>query len=210
MARRDGGRCVWLTPGTRRCQRCGADNPRERWPTYPVVKEKLSEKLARPPEICHYRYILGGRQIMTSEQSIDAKEVIFINERAERDYKSIPIDVRERADQAVTQLQNMMPLVNKMFTQMKGSLARVDEVILPHDTNTYRIYFLQCGYALYILDAGMKKSLHGDELPKWEVERLIDRRDRALAHYKANEDAFKLDAKARNMRRDTMGKGTSL
>lgn len=147
---------------------------------------------------------------MTSEQSIDAKEVIFINERAERDYKSIPIDVRERADQAVTQLQNMMPLVNKMFTQMKGSLARVDEVILPHDTNTYRIYFLQCGYALYILDAGMKKSLHGDELPKWEVERLIDRRDRALAHYKANEDAFKLDAKARNMRRDTMGKGTSL
>ena len=43
---------------------------------------------------------------MTSEDSLDIREVIFINERCRVDYESMPVDVRESADQAIEALQN--------------------------------------------------------------------------------------------------------
>jgi hypothetical protein len=50
---------------------------------------------------------------MTSEDSLDIREVIFINERCRVDYESMPVDVRESADQAIDALQNARPLPAK-------------------------------------------------------------------------------------------------
>jgi hypothetical protein len=57
---------------------------------------------------------------MASEDSLDIREVIFINERCRVDYESMPADVRESADQAIDALQNARPLPVKLCQWLLG------------------------------------------------------------------------------------------
>lgn len=60
---------------------------------------------------------------MTSEDSLDIREVIFINERCRVDYESMPVDVRESADQAIDALQNARPLPPKLCQPLHAKLS---------------------------------------------------------------------------------------
>src|SRR5688572_27199294 len=106
---------------------------------------------------------------MTSWDSVDIRELIFINERCRFDYASLPEDVRESADQTMDALQNGRPVSPKMRQPLHGKLSGIDEIRLPYDDNTYRIYVtLKCPWAIIALDAGMKKSTEGKSIPKWQ------------------------------------------
>jgi phage-related protein len=99
---------------------------------------------------------------MTSEDSLDIREVIFINERCRVDYESMPVDVRESADQAIDALQNARPLPAKLRQPLHAKLSGVTEIRLAHDDNTYRVYVtLKCPWIIMVLDAGIKKSTEG-------------------------------------------------
>lgn len=126
---------------------------------------------------------------MTSDASIDVREVIFINSDAECGYDALPSDVIELSDGAVTALQNgHSPARKGMWRMLRGKLAGIGEIRINNGTNTFRVYvWLGCNPALYILDAGMKKSPTGSEIPQWQQDRLIDRRERAAAHCRDNQ-----------------------
>jgi phage-related protein len=74
---------------------------------------------------------------------------------------------------------------------LSGKLAGIDEVRILFDDDTYRVYYLtQFKAAIYVLDAGMKKSAHEREIPKPQIDRLIERKKVAVAHYASNERWF--------------------
>jgi hypothetical protein len=72
---------------------------------------------------------------MTSEDSVDLREVIFINERCRVDYEAMPPDVRESADQSIDALQNALPLPAKLCQPLHGALAGIHEIRLLYDDN---------------------------------------------------------------------------
>ena len=127
---------------------------------------------------------------MTSDTSIDVREVIFINSDAESGYDGLPIGVGEVADGSVTLLQNgQVPARKGLWRVLKGKLRGIGEIRVNDGTNTFRVYvWLGCEPALYILDAGMKKSPTGSEIPHWQQDRLVDRRERAAKNCAENAD----------------------
>ena len=135
---------------------------------------------------------------MTSETSVDLKEVIFVNVRCKEDYENLPEDVCESADQALHTLQNNEHLSPKMVDLLKGGLAGIIEVKIPYDTDEYRIYIYQgCSYAVWVLDAGVKKSPKKKEIPKWQKERLKERLRKAVDASRDDEQRLKKDFEAR-------------
>jgi hypothetical protein len=60
---------------------------------------------------------------MTSQDSLDIREVIFVNERCRVDYEAMPAEVRESADQAIDALQNARPLPPKLYQSLSGTLT---------------------------------------------------------------------------------------
>ncbi len=118
---------------------------------------------------------------MTSDTSIDIREVIFINPNAESGYEELPAEVGETADGVLTLLQNgRIPERKGLWRTLRGKLGGVGEIRINDSTNTFRIYlWLGCDQAIYILDAGMKKSPTGNEIPQWQQDRLVERRNRA-------------------------------
>ncbi len=118
---------------------------------------------------------------MTSNTSIDIREVIFINPDAESGYEELPVEVGETADGVLTLLQNgRVPERKGRWRTLRGKLGGVGEIRINDSTNTFRIYlWLGCTQAIYVLDAGMKKSPTGNEIPQWQQDRLTDRRNRA-------------------------------
>lgn len=117
---------------------------------------------------------------MTSQESLDIREVIFVNERCRVDYEGMPEEVRESADQAIDALQNSRPLSPRMYQLLHGRLAGIREIRLSYDDNTYRVYVtLNCPWVIMVLDAGIKKSTEGKNIPKWQLERLEARRKKA-------------------------------
>lgn len=146
---------------------------------------------------------------MTSESSIDDREAIFINERCRIDYRAIPEPVLESADQAIDALQNGRRLPPKMFRPLKRNLAGVDEIRLPYDDDTYRIYVYQgCPSVIVVLDVGAKKSTEGGNIPKWQTERLAARLSTARRYCKDNEDELKSAHAERNARRMALENAT--
>lgn len=137
---------------------------------------------------------------MTSDESVDLKEVVFINQRAHLDYREMPPDVKEAADGALTEIQNERPLPRKLFTALKGHLSGIDEIRLPHDTDTYRVYVAIFRAAVYVLDAGIKKSKSGAAIPPNQTERLIERQKRAARDYEDHKAEFERDAERRRRR----------
>ena len=141
---------------------------------------------------------------MTSDASIDVREVIFINPDAEQGYDALAPDVIEMADGAVTALQNgRIPVRKGMWRVLRGKLAGIGEIRINNGTNTFRVYvWLGCEPALYILDAGMKKSPTGSEISQWQQDRLADRRERAAADCKQNQADLNQTFLERAARRD--------
>ena len=145
---------------------------------------------------------------MTSDTSIDVREVNFINPDAESGYDGLPASVGEVADGAVTLLQNgQVPVRKGLWRVLKGKLRGIGEVRINDGTNTFRVYvWLGCELALYILDAGMKKLPTGSEIPQWQQDRLVDRRERAARDCTDNADLEQAFAD-RAARREQRGQG---
>jgi phage-related protein len=118
---------------------------------------------------------------MTSETSIDIREVIFINSDAQTGYEVLPADVGEAADGAIPLLQNgRVPQRKGLWCMLEGKLAGIGEIRLDDNSDTFRIYlWLGCKQAIYVLDAGIKKSPRRNEIPQWQQDRLTERQKRA-------------------------------
>lgn len=124
---------------------------------------------------------------MTSGASGDLREVIFVNQAAQRDYGSLSPEVREAADARTTVLQNGGRLPVKQIRDLRGALSGIAEIRIFYDDDTYRVYFAaEYAEAIYILDAGMKKSPHDSDMPRWQADRLVARKRTADDHYSAN------------------------
>ena len=140
---------------------------------------------------------------MTSQDSLDIREVIFVNERCRVDYEAMPANVRESADQAIDALQNVRPLPPKLYQSLHGTLTGINEIRLGYDDNTYRVYVtLKCPWIIMVLDAGMKKSTEGKNIPKWQKERLETRHKKAREYCTVHEGALEADYDKRKARRE--------
>jgi phage-related protein len=129
--------------------------------------------------------------MMSALTSVDIREVVFVNEQAKHDYETMPAEVLLAADARTTAIQNHMRLPRNQRQPLKGKLADIDEARILFDDNTYRVYYLTSfKAAIYILDAGMKKSPRGSEISKPQVDRLIERKKVAVKHYMTNEKWF--------------------
>ena len=128
---------------------------------------------------------------MTSGASTDLKEVIFINQDAARAFAAMPPDVRETAEARTTILQNGGRLPAQQVHALHGNLAGISEMRVRFDDDTYRVYFAATfEKVIDLLDAGIKKSAHGNEIPRWQADRLQARMGRADAHYRLNKAAI--------------------
>jgi phage-related protein len=129
--------------------------------------------------------------MMSALTSVDIREVVFVNEQAKHDYEAMPAEVLLAADARTTAIQNHMRLPRNQRQALKGKLADIDEARILFDDNTYRVYYLTSfKAAIYILDAGMKKSPRGGEISQQQIDRLIERKKVAVKHYMANERWF--------------------
>lgn len=119
---------------------------------------------------------------MSSDASIDIRALIFINRDAEESYRSLPDEVRQAADARTSAIQNNERLPRGWRESLKGELAGIDEVI-------------------YILDAGMKKSPHGREIPRPQVDRLLVRKKAAREDYAEHKATYQAEKQKRLERR---------
>jgi phage-related protein len=144
---------------------------------------------------------------VTSEDSVDRREVIFINERCRVDYEAMPADVRESADQSIDALQNSRSLPVKLCQPLHGTLAGIHEIRLVYDDNAYRVYVtLKCSWIIMVLDAGAKKSTEGKNIPKWQKERLETRYKRAREYWELRDADLEADYEKRKARREEFAK----
>ena len=60
--------------------------------------------------------------------------------------------------------------------------------------------------AVYVLDAGMKKSKSGAAIPPNQTERLIERRKRVVKDYEDSKTEFEREAERRRQRHDYLVK----
>jgi phage-related protein len=139
---------------------------------------------------------------MVSDASIDIREVIFVNQAAEAAYRELPDEVRQATDARTTAIQNHARLPRDQRGSLSGDLAGIDEVKIGHDGDAYRVYHLvEFKAAIYVLDAGMKKSPRGGKIPQQQVERLVDRKKAARKDYAANKGAYEAEMGKRLVRR---------
>lgn len=121
---------------------------------------------------------------MTTVKSLDIREVIFVNQLAKDAYLSLPSDVREAADSRTDAIQNHGRLPRNQRESLSGELAGIDEIRISNDGNAYRVYYLvEFKAAIYMLDAGMKKSPRGGEIPKPQIAILVERKKKTKEHY---------------------------
>jgi phage-related protein len=114
----------------------------------------------------------------------------------------MPAEVLQAADARTTAIQDHMRLPRNQRQPLKGKLADIDEARILFDDNTYRVYYLTSfKAAIYILDAGIKKSPRGSEISKPQIERLVERKKVAVDHYLANERWFEARMSERLARR---------
>lgn len=84
----------------------------------------------------------------------------------------------------------------------------MSEFRMPHDGDTYRCYqFVEYDEVIYVLDAGIKKSPRGGQLPKEDKERLERRLVMARRAYEADKARIKADHAARSVLRSTPSAG---
>jgi hypothetical protein len=76
---------------------------------------------------------------MSSDASVDIREVIFVNRAAEEAYRGLPDEVRQAADARTTAIQNHQPLPRNQRQSLSGKLAGIDEVRILSDGDAYRV-----------------------------------------------------------------------
>jgi phage-related protein len=138
-----------------------------------------------------------------SPASIDVKEMVPIG-GAQADFDALPEDVRLEALAALTDLQNGRWPTGGRYKNLTGNdkLAGVGEIRLNQDGDTYRIYTVVAyREVLYLLDAGIKKSVRGGAIPQQDVSRLEKRCKSAKDDYKENLAAYQIAYAERAERR---------
>ncbi len=142
---------------------------------------------------------------MSSPHSIDIKDVHFVGS-AERDFRNLPYEVRKEAVAALSDLQNGRTPKAGRYKDMTDNdkLRGIGEVRLNGDDgNTYRVYNVVClKEVIYVLHAGVKKSVRGGTIPQQDVERLEKRRKTAFADYAQNQEAYKQTFEVRRVKRE--------
>ena len=142
---------------------------------------------------------------MSSPRSIDIKDVHFVGS-AERDFQKLPDEVRKEAIAALSDLQNGRTPKAGRYKELTDNdkLRGVGEVRLNGDDgNTYRVYNVVClREVIYILEAGVKKSVRGAAIPQQDIERLEKRRKKALEDYAQNKEAYKRTFEVRRVGRE--------
>jgi phage-related protein len=139
---------------------------------------------------------------MSSDTSVDIREVIFVNQAADEAYRGLPDEVRQAADARTTAIQNNQPLPRNQRQSLSGRLVGIDEVRILFDGDTYRVYHLvEFAEVIYILDAGMKKSPTGSRMPKPQSEMLEKRKKFAQDDYDRNNEAYRASMQERLSRR---------
>ena len=114
----------------------------------------------------------------------------------------MPDEVRQAADARTTAIQNNQPLPRNQRQSLSGKLAGIDEVRIPFDGDTYRVYHLvEFAEVVYVLDAGMKKSPSGGRIPKPQSEMLEKRKRFAQDDYEQNKAAYQTAMQERLARR---------
>ena len=113
------------------------------------------------------------------------KEVVWMGSSKE-DLKEFPEDVQDAVGYALYVIQlGDTPNCAKPFKIGKGSGAGVMEIVEDHDTNTYRaVYTVRFKDVVYVLHCFQKKSKHGIETPKHDVELVSTRLQQAQADYR--------------------------
>jgi phage-related protein len=136
-----------------------------------------------------------------SRASIDEKRVIFIGD-AQADFDALPPEVRMEAAAELSNLQNGRRLKGDRYKGLSGKLSGIGEIRLNDDGNTYRVYnVVNYREVLYVLDAGIKKSVRGGAIPQQDVNRLELRHKRAKEDYAENKVAYQAEYAERSERR---------
>lgn len=139
---------------------------------------------------------------MSSDASIDIREVVFVNRAADEAYRGLPDEVRQAADARTTAIQNHRPLPRNQRQSLSGKLAGIDEVRILSYGDTYRVYHLvEFVEVIYILDAGMKKSPTGSRVPQPQLEMLEKRKKFAQDDYDRNKEVYRAAMQERLSRR---------
>jgi phage-related protein len=140
---------------------------------------------------------------MTSDDAVDIKEVVFLSRRVEEDYLSQPLDVVEGFDARITAVQNLRRLPARHHQALSGNAKGIEELRVFHDSNTYRTYYLaNYDEVVILIDAGMKKSKKGGEIPEEQVARLLERKRQADQFYAGNRALLHERYNARRKRRE--------
>ncbi len=140
---------------------------------------------------------------MISPASIDEKQVVFIGS-AQADLDTLPGEVRQEAIAAISALQNGQRPSAGRYKDLTGNdkLAGVGEIRMNHDGDTYRVYnVVTYKEVLYVLEAGIKKSVRGGAIPQQDIKRLEARCKRAKEDYEANKPAYQVGYAQRASRR---------
>jgi phage-related protein len=135
-----------------------------------------------------------------SPSLIDIREVVPIG-NALAGLDGLPEEIQTEANAALQDLQNDRRPTSD-FTDLKGNLAGIGEVKIKFNTNTYRIYSVAIfKEVLYLLEAGIKKSTRGGEIPLQDERRLELRLKAAKDDYKTNKAEYQEAYAEREARR---------
>ncbi|WP_274612871.1 type II toxin-antitoxin system RelE/ParE family toxin [Bradyrhizobium brasilense] len=119
---------------------------------------------------------------------------------------ALPNEVREEAIGALSALQDGQRPPAGRYKDLTGNdkLAGIGEIRLSHDGDTYRVYnVVTYREVLYVLEAGIKKSMRGGAIPQQDVKRLEARFKRAKEDYETKKAAYQAGYEERARRRTT-------
>jgi phage-related protein len=141
---------------------------------------------------------------MSSDDSVDVREVVFVNQAAFEAYVGLPDEVRQGRCRHNGDSEPSAASTRQAEIAV-GDLAGIDEVRIGFEGDAYRVYHLvQYDTVVYVLDAGMKKSPRGGEIPQQDVKRLVARKKQAQKDYEANKPAYQAAYNRRASRRTVL------
>ena len=115
----------------------------------------------------------------------DLKEVVWIGSSLQ-DLREFPDEAQRSIGYALFEVQlGETPTSAKPFKVGKGGGTGVMEIVEDFDTDTYRaVYTVRFREVVYVLHCFLKKSRHGIETPRHDVELIKARLKWAEADYR--------------------------
>jgi len=106
---------------------------------------------------------------------------------AREDLRALPDEIQDAFGYALHQAQ--IGKHHPAAKRLKGPLGGLIELVEDFDGDTYRaIYTVKLVGMVYVLHVFQKKSTHGIATPKREIALVVDRWQRAKAHYAAHHE----------------------